>query len=105
MTGVDFPYDAARFALLPKMPFPNKTEPIMQARMRHVPGYYDHYTMQTFVQACGRIVRAADDWGEVAVVDENAWHWYQQHQRLAPSWFHDAVTETRRYIPPMTGDE
>jgi Rad3-related DNA helicase len=101
MTGVDFPYDDARYQIVPKMPFFFAKSPIMQARSKNTRGYKEHWTMQRFIQMCGRIVRAEDDWGETLVTDEIGSHFWRDHKDLAPDWFYDAVSETRRIVAPM----
>lgn len=101
MTGFDFKYGKAEFQILPKLPFPNTQSNIMRARIRNTPRYWDHLTMQLFVQACGRIVRAWDDRGETFVTDTNVEWWYRANRDLAPDWFDDAIIRTRRRITPL----
>lgn len=100
-TGVDFPGDDARFQILPKLPFPDLRSNIMKARARSTPRYSDIHTMTEFVQACGRINRAEDDWGETFVTDEHVGWWYQKNRDLAPDWFDAAIVRTRRHVPAM----
>lgn len=101
MTGVNFPYAAAEFQVITKLPFPDTRSNIMKARIRSTPRYRDHYTMTNLVQACGRIVRSDDDQGETAIVDEHFGWWYRNNRDLAPDWFDEAVVRTRRAIVPM----
>lgn len=100
MTGHDFAYRDAEFNIIAKLPFPNTSSAIMRARCKATPRYRDHYTMQHFVQACGRIVRAEDDRGETAIFDEDVRWWYRRNRDLAPKYFADAVVETRRRVLP-----
>lgn len=100
MTGHDFPYRDAEFNILAKLPIPNTQSSIMKARCKATPRYRDHYTAQHLVQACGRIVRAEDDRGETFIVDEDIRWWYKHNRDLVPSYFQDAVVETRRRVSP-----
>lgn len=100
-TGVDFPHDDARFQILPKLPFPDQRSNIMKARLRSTPRYSDLFTMTTLVQACGRINRAEDDWGETVVTDGHVDWWYRRNRDLAPEWFDEAVIPTRKWIRPL----
>lgn len=100
MTGHDFPYQDAEFNIIAKMPFPNTSSPIMRARCAATPRYRDHYTMQHLVQACGRVNRAADDFGETFIADGDFRWWYRQNRDLAPDYFDDALVETRRRVSP-----
>lgn len=100
MTGHDFPYEQAEFNILAKMPFPNTSSPIMRKRCEMTPRYREHYTMQHVVQACGRVNRAEDDFGETFIVDADFRWWYRHHRDLAPDYFDAALVTTRRRVVP-----
>lgn len=100
-TGFDFQYDAAEYAIIAKMPFPDTRSPLMQARLKANKDYRNVLTMRTLVQACGRIVRAADDRGEVLVADEHAIWFVKYHHHLAPRSFIEAVRIVDKLpVPP-----
>ena len=101
MTGFNFPYRAAEFQLVVKLPFPNTQSSIMKARIRSTPRYRDHHTMTHLVQACGRINRAEDDQGETVILDSHMGWWYRDNRDLAPDWFDEAIVQTRRRISPL----
>lgn len=101
MTGFNFPYRAAEFQCVPKLPFPNTQSHIMKARIRATKRYRDVYTMTNLVQLCGRINRAEDDQGETAIFDEHFAWWYRDNRDLAPEWFDEAIVRTRRPVRPF----
>lgn len=96
MTGFDFPYRQCEFQILAKMPFPDTRSTIVKARMKATSGYREHLTMQQFIQACGRGMRAADDQCECLVVDEHSRWFLRDNRELMPGWFAQAVVSTRR---------
>lgn len=98
-TGYDFPFDACRFQIVAKVPFPDSRDPLLMARQVFDPEYGMYLTMQTLVQECGRSTRAADDWSEVFVIDDNFGWLIAKYKHLAPSWFLEAV-QRRATIPP-----
>ncbi len=101
MTGFDFPYRECEFQILAKVPFPDTRSKIVTARIKATPRYRDHLTMQMFVQACGRGMRADDDQCETFCVDEHAQWFLHEHQDIAPPWFKAAIVKTgRRILPP-----
>jgi Rad3-related DNA helicase len=99
-TGFNFPYQEAEFAVIAKMPFPDTRSPLMQARLAADKGYRNELTMRTLVQACGRIMRATDDQGEVAIFDEHAIWFLKYNRALAANWFLKAVRIVEQLPPP-----
>lgn len=99
-TGFDFPYTAAEYQIIPKVPFPDTQSPIMKARIAATDDYRDDLTMRTIVQTCGRIVRAADDHGETFILDDHAQWFLRKHEHRAPQWFRDALVWVRRLPAP-----
>lgn len=90
-TGTDFPYTTAEYQIIPKVPFPDLSSPLVQARTRVDPEYGFYIAMQNLVQAAGRIVRADDDQGETLILDSNFGWLRARHWDFAPRWFHAAV--------------
>jgi hypothetical protein len=72
----------------------------MQARLAADKGYRNELTMRTLVQACGRIMRATDDQGEVAIFDEHAIWFLKYNRALAANWFLKAVRIVEQLPPP-----
>lgn len=96
MTGWDFPYDACEFNVLPKVPYPDTTSRIMQARIAATPGYREHLTGQNLQQACGRGNRAEDDSCETVIFDETARKFIRDNDATMSESFLESVIETRR---------
>lgn len=83
--GVDLADDAARFAIVAKIPFPDYADPVNRLILRRPGGraWYDWQAAVKTVQGCGRIVRHERDYGKAFIVDAN----WRRVRRLAPSWF------------------
>lgn len=96
MTGYDFPDDECEFQVIAKVPFPDTSSRIMQARIRHTPAYRPHATMTSFVQACGRGNRRLGDRCATFVIDETIRPFLEQHGALMPEYVRQAVRATRR---------
>lgn len=90
-TGFDFPYEAARFQIVAKIPFPDASGPVMKARTKLDKSYPMFVAMTTLVQMAGRIVRAEDDVGITYILDGQARWFIPRFKRFAPRWFLEAV--------------
>ena len=90
-TGVDFKYQIAEYQIIPKVPFPDMSSPLVKARAKHDKEYIPYVTMQTLVQNAGRPVRADDDHGETFITDGNFGWLRGSHWDFAPRYFHAAV--------------
>lgn len=87
MAGWDFKGDAARWQLIPKIPFADRSDPIVQARAESDDEYYSYDAMQSLVQACGRINRSEDDWGTTVISDDAVSRFMVYARQHAPRWF------------------
>lgn len=97
-TGYDFPYDAARWQIIGKLPFPDSRGPIMEARTKDDKEYFAFSTAATLQQMAGRIVRAEDDWGETLIVDNNMSWFVNRYGYLFTRSFLDSYEELS-YLP------
>jgi ATP-dependent DNA helicase DinG len=70
-TGYDFPFDAARYQIIPKMPFMDTRYGISCARSVADPEYGAFHALKTMEQMYGRIVRDEQDFGETFIFDDN----------------------------------
>lgn len=105
VTGYDFPHDDCRYQIIAKIPIPDMRGPLMAARKQIDQGYAGYTAMQKLVQACGRGMRAPDDWCETFIVDDVfADYFYRTNRKHAPQWFQNAI-ERVDYLPdPLVVD-
>jgi ATP-dependent DNA helicase DinG len=89
-TGYDFPYEAAEYQIISKVPFPNTSSGLALQRKEADPQWLPRTTAATLVQMAGRVVRAEDDSGETLIVDDTFKWLYLRHQPYFPRWFRDA---------------
>lgn len=102
-TGWDFPMDECRWSIIGKVPFPDTRSLVSAARHKVDPDYGCYVTMQTMVQACGRGMRAKDDYCESFVIDSH-WGWFQdKYKKFAPAWFQQAVRTSLTVPQPLGG--
>lgn len=101
-TGWDFPYTECEYQIVGKIMFPNTQSAIMKARTASDRDWGSYIAMQTLVQACGRGMRAADDQCETFIIDSNIdWFLAAYGRSYAPSWWTEAVKESRLVPPPL----
>jgi len=83
--GLNFPDDEARFAIIAKIPFLSLGDPVVKLRLKRKDGtkWYQWQASLKVVQAAGRIVRHAQDWGVVYICDSQ----WPRVARFAPKWF------------------
>ena len=108
-TGVDLPEEQCRWQMIPKMPFGNRGDAVIRLRAEDTTPFvwekrqvklgqlaYAYSTAAALVQAYGRAMRSAEDWGYTYVLDSNFWHFQQESRwgRLFPGWFREAVRYT-----------
>lgn len=102
-TGYDFPYEAARFQIIPKLPFPPiQGSAILTRRKEEDKAYPNHLTVKRVTQMYGRINRAEDDEGRTYLLDSNWGNWFWPANKKAfPAWLREAVrVETK--VPGLT---
>ncbi len=90
--ALDLGGDLARWQVLCKAPFPNTND----ARVAHRldAGQWDWYyraTLSTIMQACGRVVRAHDDYGVTYLADSSILDVFDRTSELMPGWFQAQV--------------
>jgi hypothetical protein len=99
-TGWDFPFDAAHYQLIPKVPFPDMRSALMAARMKEDRGYLAHVTLQILVQMCGRVARDPKDLGETLVFDAMCQWLVNRNRRQIPRFFLQAWRWSSRLPAP-----
>lgn len=101
-TGYDFAGTACEFQVIAKIPFPDRRNPVTEARTKHDADYPAYIAMQELVQAVGRGMRSAEDQCETAIFDSNCGWFMRKYRDLAPEWFLAAYqrVETLPTPPP-----
>lgn len=75
--GVDFPGDALKLLVIPKLPFPNPMDPLVagiSAKMKSdgKNSFKDYYVPEAYMelrQGLGRLIRSEEDSGKVLILD------------------------------------
>lgn len=90
--GIDLPYDAARWQVITKVPYPSLAEPAVRHLADKDPEWYAWETSKAILQASGRVVRASDDWGITYIIDSTFEHrLYRDHSYLFPQWWKESL--------------
>lgn len=100
-TGYDFAGTACEFQVIAKIPFPDRRNPVTEARTKHDPDYPAYIAMQELVQAVGRGMRSADDQCETVIFDSNCGWFMQKYRDLAPAWFMAAYRRVETLPEPL----
>jgi len=89
--GYDGVNDKVRVLIIPKVPYPDLNDPVIQKRFRKSKDWYRHYTMMSIIQQCGRGVRNADDYCDTYILDSSFMALYLGTERYIPGWFREAI--------------
>jgi Rad3-related DNA helicase len=89
--GVDLPYEAGRWQLVTKVPYPSMVDAAIKAKMQQDPDWYSWQAIRTILQASGRICRTPTDYGVTYLADSMFEHLFRKHQDLFPEWWIDAL--------------
>lgn len=87
VTGWDFPYDECRWQIIGKVPFSDGRPLVMKARQSVDPDYGCYSAIKQLVQACGRGVRAEDDYCECFIIDDHFKWVIGKYRELFPKWW------------------
>ena len=102
--ALDLEGDLARWQVVCKAPFPNTRDSRVAHRLEA--GQWDWYyraALRTVVQACGRIVRAPDDYGATYLADASLLDLFERARRDVPDWFAAQVDRMQRPdLPPAS---
>ncbi|MFX0172320.1 MAG: helicase C-terminal domain-containing protein [Candidatus Hodarchaeota archaeon] len=91
--GISLDNDLARICLIPKLPFPMLTDPIIRKKIKKYPHFLENYVLISIQQAHGRIQRNPTDWGVTICFDGNLrWLKKKRSKSLEP-WFMNRVLE------------
>ena len=86
-TGYDFPDEECRWVHVFKLPFPDRSDPVVVARCESDPRWYDYATIQQLVQICGRGSRHEKDRCVYIVTDDAVQRLRGRAAWGAPRWF------------------
>ncbi len=102
--ALDLHDDLCRWQLLCKAPYLNTRDSRVQHRLdAGAWDWYNRMALRRIIQACGRVVRSADDYGETYIADSSIGGLFDRTQQLMPSWFREQVTAMREpELPPYT---
>jgi Rad3-related DNA helicases len=93
--GVSLDDDLCRVQVITKVPFPNKGDKVVAARLYGSGAtgrrWYMAETVRSIVQASGRAVRHQDDWAECWILDSAFGDLWRRERALFPRWWQRAV--------------
>lgn len=91
--GIDLPYDAGRWQVLAKIPWPSLADPAIKFLCDEDDEWYQWECLKTVLQACGRICRTPDDYGVTYIFDSTFKRLYESSIRngTMPKWFKNSV--------------
>ncbi len=97
--GADLKYDAGRFQIIAKVPFPNLGDEIVRRRFEQDREWFEMVTVFRLVQAYGRTNRAEDDFSITYILDANVYRLLENP--YTPGWVREAVTDGRTALSRM----
>jgi Rad3-related DNA helicase len=90
--ALDLEGDLCRWQLLCKAPYPNTRDSRVAARLEDDQwGWYYRTALRTVIQACGRVVRAPDDYGATYLGDSSLLDLFERARHDMPNWFAEQV--------------
>ncbi|WP_436923027.1 helicase C-terminal domain-containing protein [Halosimplex amylolyticum] len=90
--ALDLEGDLCRWQLLCKAPYPNTRDSRVAARLEDDQwGWYYRTALRTVIQACGRVVRAPDDYGATYLADTSLLDLFERARVDMPDWFAEQV--------------
>ena len=98
--ALDLEGDLARWQLLCKAPYPNVSDSRVAHRLEEGDwAWYRRTALKTVIQACGRVVRAPDDYGATYVADSSLLDLFERTRWTMPAWFGEQVD--RMEVPDL----
>jgi Rad3-related DNA helicase len=90
--ALDLEGDLCRWQVLCKAPYPNTRDSRVAHRLEEGQwGWYYRAALRTVIQACGRVVRAPDDYGATYLADSSLLDLFERARHDMPDWFRDQV--------------
>ena len=88
-TGYDFPGDTCRYQIIAKIPFPDRSDFLVDQRAKSDPTWYTLQTVDTLIQTTGRGTRSRTDWCENFVIDNMVQQIVERYRHFIPRWWMD----------------
>jgi Rad3-related DNA helicase len=90
--ALDLHGDLARWQVLCKAPYPNTNDARVARRLQEDRwAWYYRTALTTVIQACGRVVRSADDYGATYLADSSLLDLFGRARGDLPPWFAEQV--------------
>jgi Rad3-related DNA helicase len=90
--ALDLHGDLARWQVLCKAPYPNTNDARVARRLQDDQwAWYYRTALTTVIQACGRVVRSADDYGATYLADSSLLDLFGRARGDLPPWFAEQV--------------
>ena len=90
--ALDLEGDLCRWQVLCKAPYPNTRDSRVARRLEDGQwGWYYRTALRTVIQACGRVVRAPDDYGATYLADTSLLDLFERARSDMPDWFEEQV--------------
>ncbi|EMA21028.1 ATP-dependent DNA helicase [Haloarcula argentinensis] len=90
--ALDLEGDLCRWQVLCKAPYPNTRDSRVARRLEDDQwGWYYRTALRTVIQACGRVVRAPDDYGATYLADSSLLDLFDRAEHDMPDWFRAQV--------------
>jgi Rad3-related DNA helicase len=98
--ALDLEGDLCRWQLLCKAPYPNTRDSAVARRLEDDQwAWYYRTALRTVIQACGRVVRAPDDFGATYLADDSLLDLFERARTDMPDWF--AAQVDRMSVPDL----
>ncbi|UPV75478.1 ATP-dependent DNA helicase [Halorussus limi] len=95
--ALDLKGDLARWQVICKAPFLNTNDSRVAHRLEEGQwAWYYRAALRTVIQACGRVVRAPDDYGATYLADSSLLQVFDRAETDTPDWFREQVERMSR---------
>ena len=92
--ALDLEGDLCRWQLLCKAPYPNTRDSRVAHRLEEGQwSWYYRVALRTVIQACGRVVRAPEDYGATYLGDSSLLDLFERARTDMPDWFAEQVDQ------------
>ncbi|RQG94002.1 ATP-dependent DNA helicase [Natrarchaeobius chitinivorans] len=101
--ALDLKGDLCRFQVLCKAPFLNTSDSRVAHRLEEGQwAWYYRAALRTVIQACGRVIRAPDDYGATYLADSSLVDLFERARTDMPDWFEAQVDRmSEPQLPPF----